>query len=84
MNQALREQILAMARQAGMETYEGFAGSPDILQFHADQFERFSHAIQLLIESQAEAAYDRGRDEGYDAGQCAAESSAAFTARNEE
>jgi hypothetical protein len=84
MNQALREQIMAMARQAGMETYEGFAGSPDILQFHADQFERFSHAIQLLIESETVAAYDRGHDEGYDAGQCAAESSAAFSARNEE
>ena len=84
MNQALREQILAMAQQAGMETYEGFAGSPDILKFHADQFERFSHAIEQLIESQAEAAYDRGRDEGYDAGQCAAESSAAFAARNQD
>ena len=84
MNRVLREQILAMARQAGMETYEGFAGSPDILQFHAEEFERFAHAIQQLIESEAEAAYDRGRDEGYDAGQTAAESSAAFAARNEE
>lgn len=84
MNQALRDQILAMAQQTGMETYEGFAGSPDILQFHADQFERFAHAIQLLIESEAEAAYDRGHDEGYDAGHFAAESSAAFSARNQE
>jgi hypothetical protein len=84
MNQALREQIRAMAQQAGMETYEGFAGSPDILQFHAEEFERFVHAIQLLIESEAIAAYDRGHDEGYDAGQCAAESQAAFSARNEE
>ena len=83
MNRVLREQIRAMAQQAGMETYEGFAGSPNILQFHADQFERFVHAIEQLIESQAEAAYDRGHDEGYDAGQCAAESSAAFAARND-
>ena len=71
MNEVLRQQIRAMAQQAGMETYEGFAGSPDILQFHADQFERFAHAIQQLIEAEAEAAYDRGHDEGYDAGQCA-------------
>ena len=84
MNQVLRDQILAMARQAGMETYAGFAGSPNILQFHAEEFERFAAAIQLLIESQAEAAYDRGHDEGYDAGHLAAESSAAFEARNQE
>lgn len=84
MNEVLRQQIWAMARQAGMETYEGFAGSPDILQFHADQFERFVHAIQLRIESEAEAAYDRGRDEGYDAGQTAAESQSAFAARNQD
>lgn len=84
MNQVLRDQIWAMARQAGAESYEGFAGSPDILQFHADQFERFAHAIEQLIEAEAIAAYDRGRDEGYDAGQTAAESSAAFAARNEE
>lgn len=83
MNQALREQILAMARQAGMETYEGFAGSPDILQFHAEEFERFAAAIEQRIEAEAVAAYDRGHDEGYDAGQCAAESQAAFSARNE-
>ena len=84
MNRVLRDQIWAMAQQAGMETYEGFAGSPDILKFHADQFERFTHAIEQLIESQSEAAYDRGHEEGYDAGQCAAESQAAFAARNQE
>ena len=83
MNEVLRQQIRAMAQQAGAEFYEGFAGSPDILKFHADEFERFSHAIQLLIEAEAEAAYDRGHEEGYDAGQCAAESQAAFSARNE-
>ena len=80
MNKALREQILAMARQAGMETYEGFAGSPDILQFHADQFERFAHAIEQRIEAEAIAAYDRG----YDAGHSTAESQSAFEARNQE
>ena len=84
MNQALREQILAMARQAGMETYEGFAGSPDILQFHADQFERFSHAIQLLIEAEAIAAYDRGHEEGYDAGSYATHSEFNTLGRNQE
>ena len=84
MNKVLREQIMAMARQAGMETYEGFAGSPDILQFHAEEFERFIAAIQQRIESEAIAAYDRGHDEGYDAGQFAAESQAAFEARNQE
>ena len=84
MNEVLREQIMSMARQAGMETYEGFAGSPNILKFHAEEFERFVHAIEQLIEAEAEAAYDRGHEEGYDAGQCAAESQAAFSARNEE
>ena len=81
MNQALREQILAMARQAGMETYEGFAGSPDILQFHAEEFEQFAAA---LWQEAHDRGYDLGRDEGYDAGHFAAESQAAFEARNEE
>ena len=84
MNQALREQILAMARQAGMETYEGFAGSPDILKFHAEEFERFLHAIQLLIEAEAEAAYDRGHEEGYDSGHYAAHCEYNTLGRNQE
>ena len=81
MNRVLREQILAMARQAGMETYEGFAGSPDTIKFTAEQFEQFAAA---LWQEAHDRGYDRGHDEGYDAGQFAAESQAAFEARNEE
>ena len=84
MNRVLRDQIWAMARQAGAEFYEGFLGSPNSIDFKEDQFERFAHAIEQMIEAQAEAAYDKGRDEGYDAGQTAAESQSAFEARNQE
>ena len=71
MNRVLREQILAMAQQAGAETYEGFAGSPNMIHFTAEQFKQFT--AELWQE-----AYDRGHsdghDEGYDAGYFAADS----------
>jgi hypothetical protein len=77
MNKVLREQILAMAQQAGAEFYEGFLGSHDTIHFTAQQFEQFT--AQLW-----QTAHDRGHDLGWDAGQAAAESSSAFEARNAE
>ena len=81
MNRVLRDQIWAMARQAGAESYEGFAGSPNTIKFTAEQFEQFTAA---LWQEAHDRGYDLGRDEGYDAGHFAAESSAAFEARNQE
>ena len=77
MNRVLREQILAMAQRAGAETYEGFAGSPNMIHFTAEQFKQFTAELW-------QTAHDRGHDLGWDAGQAAAESQSAFEARNQE
>lgn len=81
MNRVLRDQIWAMAQQEGAEFYEGFAGSPNSVDFKEEQFWRFVSQVW-------QEAYDRGHsdghDQGWDAGQFAAESSAAYSARNEE
>jgi len=45
-----------------------------------DDSSELIRALEVMIEREIAEA----RDEGYDAGQCAAESQAAFSARNEE
>ena len=45
-----------------------------------DDSSELIRALEVMIEREIEEA----RDDGYDAGQCAAESQAAFSARNEE
>lgn len=77
MNKVLRDQIWAMARQAGAEFYEGFAGSANSIDFKEDEFWRFVSRVW-------QEAHDRGHDLGWDAGQAAAESQSAFEARNQE
>ena len=81
MNRALREQVLAMAKQSGAEIYEGFASGPNMIHFTAEQFKQFT---AKLWQEAYDQGHGDGHDEGYDAGQTAAESSAAFAARNDE
>ena len=73
----MNERFRKLAQQAGAEFYKGFAGSPNTIRFQEDQFQRFAHAIEQLIEAEAVAAYDRGYDEGYNVG----ESQATFAPR---
>jgi hypothetical protein len=70
MNEVLRQQILAMARQAGGEFYEGFAGSPNTIKFTAAEFERF---ITELWQEAHDQGYYYGHDAGYDEGYFAAD-----------
>jgi hypothetical protein len=81
MNQALRDQIWAMAQQEGAEFYEGFAGSPNSISFKEDEFWRF--VSQLWQEAYDRGHYD-GHNDGYDAGHYAAEIQSTFEARNQE
>ena len=45
-------QIIEMARQAGGEFYEGFAGSTNFVKFTEDDFEKFA---KLVAEHEREA-----------------------------